>query len=475
MLKLTALLFNTFALLIYQLFFADTVTITQNIPATAKAGSEFVVELTVNKGSNSGFAKLEINLPEGFTATAENPNGASFAFNKQAAKFIWMSLPAEPQFKVSYKITVPEGVSGNQSITGVFSFIADNVKQKVDIDPTTINITSDGATPAIVKQDEPQKQTPVAATTTATPINTSTTDNTTSKPAPINVAQTGTSDELSIDCFREIIGNTTSPGEFTVEVTIKKGNLGGFAKFIEQIPNGFSVTVINSKEAAFTFSEQKAKFVWGTLPKEEEFKISYKVKVDANKSGEETFEGVFAFIESDKTKKFVLPATTFNLTSSADAQPIAAVTDSPTKTTTPTVTNTPTTTNNTTPTTQVATPTPTTEVNVPNGLAGNNIKNAQTSVNYKVQILALIKPINKAKDINTIATILNVNANDIQTELESGYKKYVVGSHNQYQLARNAREQLPSQVAAPFVVAYNNGNRISVQEALMITSQKWYK
>ena len=71
MLKYIALLFNTVALLIYQFFFAEGITITQKIPASTKPETEFVVELTINKGSTSGFAKLQQDLPEGFTDSSQ--------------------------------------------------------------------------------------------------------------------------------------------------------------------------------------------------------------------------------------------------------------------------------------------------------------------------------------------------------------------------------------------------------------------
>ena len=57
-----------------------------------------------------------------------------------------------------------------------------------------------------------------------------------------------------------------------------------------------------------------------------------------------------------------------------------------------------------------------------------------------------------------------------------GFRKYVVGSHDEYKAARDARETFkPKGVVAPFVTAYNRGRRITVQEALMVSSQKWYR
>jgi hypothetical protein len=50
----------------------------------------------------------------------------------------------------------------------------------------------------------------------------------------------------------------------------------------------------------------------------------------------------------------------------------------------------------------------------------------------------------------------------------------MIGSFGNYKEARNKREVLRSGKAKDaFVTAYNGAKRITVQEALMISSQKW--
>jgi hypothetical protein len=64
----------------------------------------------------------------------------------------------------------------------------------------------------------------------------------------------------------------------------------------------------------------------------------------------------------------------------------------------------------------------------------------------------------------------------VNAEQLDGLNKYTTGSFTTYQDARNNRETVKGKgVAGPFVVAYNNGKRITVQEALMITSQVWIR
>ncbi|MCK6648797.1 MAG: hypothetical protein L6Q66_03995, partial [Bacteroidia bacterium] len=164
MLKYIALLFNTIALLIYQFFFAEGITVTQKMPSSVKPESEFVVELTINKGSTSGFAKLQQDLPEGFTAVQDDNNGASFTFSNQSVKLIWMSLPADKEFKVKYKVKVAAGVSGDKTIGGKFSYVADNVKQSVDISPATVNVEGAASQPVVTNNTTPEPNNTTATT-----------------------------------------------------------------------------------------------------------------------------------------------------------------------------------------------------------------------------------------------------------------------------------------------------------------------
>ena len=59
-------------------------------------------------------------------------------------------------------------------------------------------------------------------------------------------------------------------------------------------------------------------------------------------------------------------------------------------------------------------------------------------------------------------------------ENHEGWVKYTTGEFNEYKTARNKREALfKHKFPGPFVTAYNNGERITVQEALMTSKQDW--
>ena len=64
----------------------------------------------------------------------------------------------------------------------------------------------------------------------------------------------------------------------------------------------------------------------------------------------------------------------------------------------------------------------------------------------------------------------------VNTEMQDGFTKCVTGKHTEYKSARDAREVIKSKgVSDAFVTAYNSGRRITVQEALMIAGQKWFR
>ena len=90
---------------------------------------------------------------------------------------------------------------------------------------------------------------------------------------------------------------------------------------------------------------------------------------------------------------------------------------------------------------------------------------------FKVQVCATHRTVD--------ATFVKNNyklTDDVIQEMHEGWFKFTVGTYGQYAEARNKREDLaPFNLPGPFVTAYNNGNRITVQEALMISKQQWVK
>ncbi|MCF8276608.1 MAG: hypothetical protein K9J17_07730 [Flavobacteriales bacterium] len=137
-------LITAFALILISGSLMAQVSVSTKLPATVEPGGSFTMELNITKGDVSGFAKLQQQLPPGFTAEAGESANATFSFKEQKVKFLWMALPNN-DFKVSYKVSVDASLSGNQIIDGTFAYIKDNETEKFVIPKDIITVTADQA------------------------------------------------------------------------------------------------------------------------------------------------------------------------------------------------------------------------------------------------------------------------------------------------------------------------------------------
>lgn len=156
------------------------ITATQKIPASAMPGTDFIVETTVSRGTVTGFMKFFQELPEGYTATDIESKGGSFTYADNGAKIVWLAPPNEETFVISYKVTVPTGASGQQTLPGKISYISNNERKVFDLEAKTITIGN--GTVAAVKKDAPKTTpaaTPVVTKTTPPPTTTTTVTTTT--------------------------------------------------------------------------------------------------------------------------------------------------------------------------------------------------------------------------------------------------------------------------------------------------------
>ncbi|MCL4857249.1 MAG: hypothetical protein KJZ55_08280, partial [Flavobacteriales bacterium] len=162
MIKYVILFIHLIGLSIYQLFFGD-VTASQKIPDKIKAGEEVTVEIYITKENVNGFAKVQQTLPSGFFAEVIDAKGATFSFKENTVKFIWMALPSDNQFTISYKLKTTVDVVGDFSIGGKFSFISDNERKNVDIPASSITISKHDN----IVAEEKMPETTVESTNTA--------------------------------------------------------------------------------------------------------------------------------------------------------------------------------------------------------------------------------------------------------------------------------------------------------------------
>ncbi|HPJ51731.1 MAG TPA: hypothetical protein PLF80_02245, partial [Flavobacteriales bacterium] len=95
----------------------------------------------------------------------------------------------------------------------------------------------------------------------------------------------------------------------------------------------------------------------------------------------------------------------------------------------------------------------------------------ESGVNFKVQITAAHREVGA-----DYFRERHRYSGDFGIERHEGWIKYVTGKFPDYRAARDQREafvRAGHRFPGPFVTAYDQGRRITVQEALMISNQQW--
>jgi len=457
MIKKTLIFFIATASLFISAVLADGVVIDHMIPTSLEPGEKTTVSVNINKGEVTGFAKLQLEIPAGLTARAIKKSGASFTFSGQKAKFIWMSLPDTQEFSVEYELEANSAASGSKVVSGQFSYIKQNERVDYDLAPKVINIGSE------VIADN------------------STLDN-----------STNGSDAI---CNR--IVTQVSQNEWFVELSATNVETDGFAKMVEDISTGFTITEDKSGESIVTLEEDRIKFVWFEKPTDDSYSVSYTLTSnDGDKTPEIT--GELSIVLNNSPVE--IPVVNQEMISSRDFsggdQNLAdnttedsndsdnseeetadnSASENSTNDTSGTedqVENS----SNYTANNSGTEDSSSTEEN-DSTVADNNgsitdIPDPETGITYKVQLAATHKYINAS----TFKKTQNLDL-AIQTENHEGWTKFVTGSHGVYKAARDSRNDISlryKKLNGPFVTAYNSGERITVQEALMISKQKWYQ
>ena len=440
---------HALAIAIYQLFFGDPVSATAKVPDNIAAGKDFVVEVTINKAQVAGFAKLQLEIPPAFVATEVDSKGGSFSASGTVVKIIWTSVPADGEITVKINLTVPASATGDKQLQGKFSYIENNEKHQAEFGPIAIKLGGDAAVAATTDAGSSTTTEPAATTTTA-----STEAQSFSKP---------NEPDATITASRKITA-LSAADNFEVAVLLKKGNIKGFSKLTEKIPAGYKAESINNAGATFEFAAGEAKFIWTSIPAEDGLIISYKLVPDGTVQKPSFLEvGEFSYIENDQTKKVALDRQEI-----IDANAVVAneVAKEPAAAT-PDVTNT---------TTQASTEkaaesvaTQTEKAAEPTTTQASAPKNSR--IHYAVQIGAFRNGVNAA----SLKSKYGISES-VKTEMNDGFTKCIFGKYDEYKAARDNRETAKNKgVDGAFVTAYNSGKRITVQEALMVSNQKWYK
>lgn len=462
LIKQMIILVNMAVLLLFNTFIYQDIAVKVIAPSSTIAGSTVEVEVQINKGSLKGFARYQVEFPNGVIATPVERAFSDFSFQDNTMKLIWLNLPPEEVITIRYALKINERLKGDLDLAGTFSFIENN-QRKQSADPT--NLLAIQPSPAIDERlivdvrDAGQK---LAA------------------PLP----------HLTSGQVVAAVRQTPYPGtdnHLIVNLVINKEQIDKYAKIEEVVPVGFRAENLESKGGIFSFRNQEVKYIWMNLPPEPLFTVSYKlIPVDPGTTAKPEIAGVFSYLENDMTKSVnviqgdinVQTVTRNELLAIAATAPadVPVVTPPVAQVTRPVETR-----PETQPTTQQVAERPRTQVTTARPVDRSQVDartqlmnqlEPESGVYYRVQLAAGHKPVN----VNRYFRRLNIQ-DEVRTEIHEGWIKYSIGSYYDYKAARDYRVHIwnTTPVKDAFVAAYNNGARITVQEALMIANHKWYR
>ena len=482
-----------------KIFFGGDVKIEQKMQDTIKPGETLNVTLEITKGDREGFAKWQQTLPSGFVASSVEMNGATFSFKNQEIKVIWMEIPKSETFSIQYKIETSETVNGEHNLSGKFSFIEENERRDVNselfiltIDGEALADNSNSETEEVEEQKEindtelvyakePEPTDPVEIINEDEKVNNAKdTANRASTSSKSNAKTPKSVENGLIAITREV--KHIEGGNYEVTLIIDKSDLASFGKIEDYLPPNYTATALENEEGIFSFKNNVMKILWMTLPQDKSFKVKYALHSSSDDLDSSLVHGVFSFLNKDhsiqvkisptKFRNFLVTeqlanSETYNSSTTEDNEVVENGSDNQDVTS-----DTPDLENNQSQESAVIEPS---EVVSDEKLVEQitNIPAPETAVAYKIQIAA------SHKEVNQQYFIERHNIKETVTiEFHETWYKYTVGSFPVYKQARDKRNQVwadNNKINDAFVTAYNSGERISVQEALMISQQKWFK
>jgi len=126
------------------------VTCIRQTPYKARSGSDIMVNLLVYKRDMNKFAKIEEQIPSGFKAVVLESRDGLFTYKDGVAKFVWMNLPDDNGFTVSYRL-IPEASKSIEDlqISGKLSYILEG--RNISVDVTQMDVYLDGISNANIE------------------------------------------------------------------------------------------------------------------------------------------------------------------------------------------------------------------------------------------------------------------------------------------------------------------------------------
>ena len=458
MIKYFFILINSLTLFIFGLFQTDnSVTIKNNIPSNFIVGQEVAVEFRISKGIQTGFAKFQLELPDGISIIKKDEMNSIYSIQNGVAQWIWSEVPEDEELLIKLTLVASEVGIGIKTFNSNYSFIEKNEKKVFNMLPLDASIQNN-----IINN----------------------------KVSVIKDTLTKAEPNTSIDVVR-LISDGPNANEKTITIKIKKGDTKGFAKYSDEIDLNLNAKAIKTDGSSFSVSDGKIKFVWVDVPTKSELEVSY--HIDLNNKNSNILKGEYSYLEKNQSKKYIVKPDSLVIGKLKDeinlqavqktevAKSIVQETEANQLTSKKIIED--------SKSNLTVEKTSTLVTEAPNLVKkeANEVKTipakaeivketpqiVNANPNFVVQIGAF-------KNTKIVATVLIKKyriTDKIVDELHDGFSKFMVGNHNLYKEARKHRDIIKSKhgVKDAFIAAYNVGKRITVQEALMVSKQSWFK
>ena len=350
-----------------------------DLPGDIAPGETQLVTWSLDIYDCQGFARFQIQFPEGIQAQPAETANASFSFEDGKAKFIWMELPPKSTLEVSLEISATAEFQGG-SITQWFSFIRDGRRKDVEFEPHHL-----------------------------------------ARKEPVDIPRPSDPAELSVE--REWTATSKRTG--TMTVTVSGHEPGQFLKLTELLGPHDAVSILKDADCDIrdAFDGQLV-FIWQAAPSSANVVVEYTLR-GGNPSA---VSGRISTIRSNTAVEQIVEAI-----APGTVDPVAVTQE-------------------------------------PESMPEPNPAPPDQEFAFRIQILAT-----HAKVSSESVKRMYAYPGEVRHETHPDWHKYTTGYHTTYQAARDNRVDLSNNHAfpGPFVTAYRNGQRITVQEALLVTKQNW--
>jgi hypothetical protein len=425
----------------------DKINIQMEVPGEVVAGEDFQVNIVIEKGRLEEFSRFQQEWPAGFTVVSENSGSADFSFENRRVRFIWLKLPAKSDISISYRVRINERLKGELTISGEFSYVENNERRSILLDEKKIMVSP---SPDIAASDQVDVK-DFAAT--------------------MSTERAEMVSDIEVSAIRQVPYPSTTGNDIMVNLLVYKKDMNKFAKIEENIPDGFEAKSMESRDGLFTFKDGVAKFVWMNLPDGPGFTISYRLLPEPGKTIDDLkIAGTLSYIQDGRNVEVEVVQKDIDLAGITDDKVEAMMasleggeasnTKEPGK-------------EKTGKEETVVKEAVVKETRPPAKTASSRIPAAQqlpvyNGVYFRVQLAATRNFQDARSEFESFRL-----SRPVLVEQHQGYYKYTAGSFPNYTEAQSFKNSaLRKGIPGAFIVAYRDGRRIDIMDALQATGGK---